>query len=156
MRIRPELLSLVIVASAFSAAASAQVLLPMQLPENDFVWTWGKSTGLEARRAREDFSVIGNEAGFRCELTGRMSLARGTTPTEMRELEARLQSSLFFIQESANIMYQFDTYRELDWAMLDCKKQEANETEADLQEREDKARERAERRRDRRREKEDD
>jgi hypothetical protein len=156
MRVRPGLLSLAILASAFSIAADAQVMLPMQLPKNDFVWTWGKANAFEGTRAREDFSVVGTEAGFRCELTGRMSLSRGTSPTEMRELEAQLQASLFFIQDSANLMYRLDTYREIDWAMLDCKTVEANETEADLQEREDKARERAERRRERRREKEAD
>ena len=132
--------------------AGAQVFLPMNLPENDFVWTWGRVTGLETRRSREDFSIIGNEAGFRCELTGRMSLARGTTLPEMRQLEQELQTSLFFIQESANLMYQWDQYRQIEWAMLDCKRPEATETESDLQEREDRARERAERRRERRRE----
>ncbi|HMB72655.1 MAG TPA: hypothetical protein VKQ06_03720 [Gammaproteobacteria bacterium] len=136
-------------------SATAQFGFPMQMPENDFVWTWGRSTGLESRRSREDFSVIGNEAGFRCELTGRMSLARGSDPTQMRELENQLQTSLFFIQESARLMYQFDVHREIDWAMLDCKKPESDETEADLRDREDRARERAERARERRRARDD-
>jgi hypothetical protein len=147
----------VLLAGACGGPAVAQLRLPMQLPENDFVWTWGRATGLaDQRRLSEDFSMVGSEAGFRCELTGKMSLARGTSPTEMREFENRLQTSLFFIQDTANVMYQLDVYREIDWAVLDCKKPEANETEADLDEREAKARERAERRRERRRAREDD
>jgi len=157
MHSKPTFLVLVgLLASTYSGFAAAQVRFPMQLPENDFVWTWGRANGLDDRRRfAEDFSVVGGEAGFRCELAGKMSLARGSTVTEMRDLENRLQTSLFFIQDTATLMYELDYYNDLDWAVLDCKKQEANETEADLQEREDKARERAERARERRRARDD-
>jgi hypothetical protein len=128
----------------------------VQIPRDDFVWTWGRTNALEARRQREDFSVVGGEGGFRCELTGKMSIARGSTFSEIRELEQQLQASLFFIRDSATLMYQMDQYRDIEWAMLDCKKPESSETESDLQEREDKARERAERRRERRRERDED
>jgi hypothetical protein len=157
MHSKPKLLALGLLGSTYCGLAAAQLRLPMQLPENDFVWTWGKSNGLDDRRRfAEDFSVVGGEAGFLCDLAGKMSLARGATTTEMRDLESRLQTSLFFIQDTATLMYQLDYYNELEWAVLDCKKQEANETEADLQEREDKARERAERARERRRSRDDD
>ena len=152
MRSKPKSLALGLLASTYGGLAAAQVRLPMQLPENDFVWTWGRTNGLDDRRRfAEDFAVVGVEAGFRCDLTGKMSLARGATTTEMRDLESRLQTSLFFIQDTATLMYELDYYNQIEWAVLDCKKQEANETEADLQEREDKARERAERARERRR-----
>ena len=64
---------------------------------------------------------------------------------------------MFFIQEAAYTMNTYDSYRYIDWAVLDCKKPESTDTEADISEREAKARERAERARERRRrEREDD
>lgn len=145
--------TLVALASAAATTATAQFGLPMQLPENDFVWTWGRGQrqGADARRGIEDFNVIGNDGGFRCQLTGKMSISAGLGSSETRALEEQLRSSLFFIQDSAYTMNQYDSYRYIDWAVLDCKKPEANETEADLAEREAKARERAERARERRR-----
>ncbi len=145
---------LAVFAGAAATAVTAQLGgLPMQLPSNDFVWAWGRAQrqGEDARRGIEDFNVIGNDGGFRCQLTGKMSIAAGIGPTEARALEDQLRSSLFFIQDSTYTMNQYDAVRYLDWAVLDCKKPESNETEADLAEREAKARERAERRRERRR-----
>jgi hypothetical protein len=153
MRVNVVTTLLAAFAAAAAMTANAQFGLPMQLPENDFVWTWGRAQrpGLDARRGIEDFSVIGSDTGFRCELAGKLSLASGLSPTEMRDVERQLRASLFFIQESTYTMNRFDAYRYIDWAVLDCRKTESSETESELAEREAKARERAERRRERRR-----
>jgi hypothetical protein len=155
---RSNLLSGILASLAGAAAitANAQFGLPMQLPENDFVWVWGRTQqGADARRGLEDFNIIGSDGGFRCQLTGKISISSGLSTTQTRALEEQLRVSLFFIQESAYTMNQYDSYRYIDWAVLDCKKPESNETESDLAEREAKARARAERARERRRERED-
>lgn len=123
--------------------------MPMQLPENDFVWVWGRQA--EARRGISDMKIYGTEGGFRCELEARTGMGAGLSRSETRELAAELRASLFFIQDSAYSMNRLESYGYLDWAILDCKKPEGNETEDELAEREAKARERAERRRERRR-----
>ncbi len=139
------------VATVAGTTAVAQFGLPMQLPKENFVWAWGRTQGADGRSGFEDFNIIGSDGGFRCQLTGKMSIASGLGRTEVRALEEQLRASLFFIQESAYTMNTYDSYRYIDWAILDCKKPESTETENDLAEREAKARERAERARERRR-----
>jgi hypothetical protein len=136
-------------------AAHGQFGLPMQLPTDDFVWMWG--TLREAQRNTfEDFSVTGNEAGFSCELTGSLSPASSISGPEIREFEADLRASLFFIQTAATAMNRMEFSREISWARLDCDKFKDEPDEATSKEREDKARERAERKREQRRARESD
>ena len=123
----------------------------MQLPKENFVWAWGRAQGVDGRSGFQDFNIIGSDGGFRCQLTGKMSISSGLGRTEARALEEQLRASLFFIQESAYTMNVYDSSRSLVWAILDSKKSESTETEDDLAEREAKARERAERARERRR-----
>ncbi len=148
------LITSAVVSLCFLPSAMAQFGFPAQLPDEDFVWMWGRQNERAPRRF-EDFSVNGSDGQFRCDLTGKMSVTGRMSPQEIREMENQLRASLYFVQESASTMYQLDLLRELDWAMLDCRKHVSDETESEAQEREDKARERAERKRERRRARDD-
>lgn len=157
MRVKVSTIILAAFAGIAAFAANAQLGFPMQLPKDDFTWVWGRAMrpGADARRGFEDFSIVGSDTGFRCELTGKISLASGIGRMETRDLEQQLRTSLSFIQDSAYTMNRFESYRYIDWAVLDCKKPEADDTESELAEREAKALERAERRRERRRAREE-
>lgn len=123
-------------------------------PQNDFKWIWG-TQGEVRRRGFADFSVNGNDAGFRCTLEGRLRAGSRMTDIEVRGLENDLSTSLFFIQTAASAMYALDQRRDIDWAELDCAKPVVDEDAAELREREEKARAKAERDRERRRERRD-
>ena len=124
--------------------ASAQRLPGfVTLPSSDFVWTWGRQSEALNRRG-SDFEISGSEAGFRCELAVKLHPAMRVSRDEQRELEAALRTSLAFIQDTAYAMYILDQQRQLDWAVLDCDKWQDRElTEAERQERIDRALEKA-------------
>lgn len=146
--------SILVAALAITAAptVSAQFGLPMQLPENDFIWRWGS----DASRGFADIDVFGSDGRFRCELTGKIRLSGRITSSETRDLEQQLRSSMQFVYEATYTMNQLDASGNLEWAILDCKQPvEDEDTEDEVAEREAKARERAERRRERRRASED-
>jgi hypothetical protein len=151
MRCRSFSVVFAAVAAVVGTTAFAQLGLPMQLPQDDFVWAWGRAQTPDARRGFQDFNIVSSDGGFRCQLTGKMSISSGLGRTEARQLEQELRASMFFIQEAAYTMNTYDSYRYIEWAILDCKKPESTETEDDLAEREAKARARAERARERRR-----
>lgn len=157
MRLKACVITLTALAGTIAATASAQLGgFPLQLPENDFVWVWGRAQrGENGRRGIDDINIVASDGGFRCQFTAKMGIGSGMSPSEIRNLEEQLRSSLFFIQDTTYTMNVYDDYRRVDWAVLDCRKPEVNETEAELAEREAKARERAERRRERRRSRED-
>ena len=138
-----------------AAAANAQFGLPLRLPEDDFVWMWGSLREAQ-RNDFEDFSVVGSEGGFRCELTGRLSPASSIAAPTIRDFERELQTSLFFIQSAATAMNQMEYSRDISWAKLDCDKYKDEADDATRQDREDRARERAERKREQRRARESD
>lgn len=133
-----------------AAAQFGSVFGQFNLPDSDFTWIWGRRAETALGRA-EDFSLAGSEGGFRCTLEGKMSPGAGWSMGDIRELENQLNSSLFFIQSSANAMYTLDQQLDLDWAKLDCAKSQATVDEERAQELEDKARAKAERARERRR-----
>jgi hypothetical protein len=120
-------------------------------PKDDFKWYWGDQREL-SRRGFEDFSMIGYDGGFRCTLSGSLGPGSRLTGNEVRQIENDLSTSSFFIENVANTMYVLDQRREIDWAELDCIKPVVDESAADLQDREDKARAKAERDREKRRE----
>lgn len=97
----------------------------MNLPQNDFTWTWGDQRS--AGRGFGDISIFGVDAGFRCDLTGKLRSGSGLSRMELRELENDLRASTFFVQAAANAMNDLDVRRELDWAKLECKKPQAAE-----------------------------
>ncbi|HEY8519826.1 MAG TPA: hypothetical protein VIN61_07090 [Gammaproteobacteria bacterium] len=102
----------------------------VSLPRDDFTWIWGDQRD-GAAGGFEDFSVTGHEAGFNCELTGKLHPASRLTPADVRDLEQQLRSSLAFIQAAAEAMYILDQRREIDWAKLDCDKPEPREPTAE-------------------------
>jgi hypothetical protein len=135
--------------------AAAQLGL-YTLPRNDFIWYWG-DTREGARRAFEDLSASGSEGGFRCELTAKLGPATRMSPVEIRALENDLAARLDFIYAVSQAMNYLDQTRELDWAVLDCKKREAGPvSEEERAERESRAREKMQRELDRRRERQRD
>jgi hypothetical protein len=133
--------------------AEAQFGFPgvFNMPTEDFTWIWGRIRERDLGR-RPDVSTVGFDAGFRCELTAKLSPGSRMDTIEVRQLENQLGTASFFIESAANAMYVLEQQREIDWGKLDCKKPQADdESEAEVQERLDRARERAEKRRDRRR-----
>lgn len=128
----------------YTAGAHAQAIPGfVNLPRDDFVWIWGDREDAMQNRF-SDFTVNGNEAGFRCELTVRLHPGSRLSPAEVRQLEQQLRQSMAFIQDSANAMYVLEQRREIDWALLDCDKPEPEQlTEAEQQQRVDRALEKA-------------
>jgi hypothetical protein len=141
-----------------SGTALAQLTVPriVQLPRGDFVWNWGRSPGMDAR-IRPEFNVEGTEQQFYCTVTGAFRPgSRMREFTNLREFETSLRSSLYFIQDTTDVLNGYYRANELQWATLDCKVPERNEDEEKAQERVDRALERAQRQRERRREREAD
>jgi hypothetical protein len=126
------------------------------LPNNDFTWHWGDMRE-GARRSFEDLSASGSEAGFRCDLTAKLSPGSRMSPVDVRTLENELSTRLDFIYAVSEAMNYLDQTRELDWATLDCKKPEAAPvSEEERAERESRAREKMQRELERRRARERD
>jgi hypothetical protein len=151
-----SLISTVAMAWSVSTAASAQLNLPrvVQLPSDDFVYSWGENVSVDDRE-RPDFSLHGTELPFDCTLNG--SFRPGSRMRDfynMREFELALQQTIYFIQDATRILNDLYLANELDWAVLDCVIPESTEPEDKTQERVDKALERAIRERERRRERE--
>ena len=145
------------VLAAASAGAFAQLTVPriVQLPTEDFLWTWG--SGRVDERERPEFEVLGSQRQFQCTLTG--SFRRGSRMRdfyEMRAFEQTLTSSLYFIEDATITLNDYYRSNHLDWASLDCKIPQGEESEEAMQERVDRALERAERARDRRRARQED
>jgi hypothetical protein len=143
-----------IVAASVAAPFTSPAQVPglYQLPKNDFTWNWGRGAVEGAGGGFEDFSVNGSEAGFRCQLTGRMRPSSSHTPADMRALETELQGRLDFIYASSTLMNQLDQQLLLEWARLSCELPEQKEsTPEEKAEREAKAKEKMQREIDRRR-----
>jgi hypothetical protein len=122
------------------------------LPKDDFTWNWGRDFET-SRRAFEDFSVSGGEAGFNCELTGKISPAGRLSQSDIRALENELQMRVDFIYAASQYMNELDYSRNLDWATLECKKFQSAPVDAEERaERENRAREKMLREVERRRE----
>jgi hypothetical protein len=120
---------LLVAAVLVPSFASGQFGIP-QLPNTDFTWRWGRAAGgaeAESRLGPEDFEVRGGEMSFHCVLTGALSPLSNLTNEDLREMEFELTGSVFFIQASAQRMNDLDVLREIDWAVLDCKKGQAEE-----------------------------
>ena len=105
-----------------TASAQFGTSFPAQtnLPRDDFTWTWGNRNS--TRRGIDDFSIFGNDAGFRCDLTGKLQFSSRLSRTDVRKLESDLRASNSFVQAAANAMNNLDARGELDWATLECEK----------------------------------
>ena len=136
-----------------SGQAPSQLALPqiVQLPQENFVWTWGSTRSVENRR-RPDFEFAGVESSFHCNATGGFKPGSHMRDfSNLRDFEQSLNSTLYFIQDATNTFNTLYLSNDLQWATLDCVIPEGTESEEKAQERLDKALERAERDRDRRR-----
>lgn len=135
------------------ALCTAAVLLPslasgqfgmVQLPDTDFTLRWADAADEAPNLTAEDFEARGNELAFQCVLTGALSPGSRITTQQLREMETQLTGSLWFVQASVAMMDDLDLNREIDWAILDCKKQQGREEDADeLQQRVERARQKA-------------
>ena len=117
--------------SLFLTTASAQYGTgfpgQMNLPQNDFTWTWGGRRS--SRRGIEDISIIGNQAGFRCDLRGKLRVGSRLSRMDVREIESDIRSSMSFVQAAANAMNNLESRGALDWATLECIKPQPAERE---------------------------
>lgn len=143
-----------LLAALVSARAAAQPNIPyiVQLPSQDFVWTWGTQKGTDAL-ARPEFELHGHEQNFACTLTG--SFRPGSHMSDfsnLRDFEQTLNNTLYFIQDATTALNEYYRSVDLDWAKLDCIIPQGEISEEKEQQRLEKAVERAERARERRRE----
>jgi hypothetical protein len=97
----------------------------MQLPQDDFTWTWGNRNS--AGRGFEDFSMLGGEQGFRCDLSGKLRSGTRISRMDVRAIESEIRANTYFVQAAANAMNNLDAQRELDWAALKCEKPKSDE-----------------------------
>jgi hypothetical protein len=135
--------ALFITAMLAPSLASAQFGI-LNYPNEDFIWRWANARDAEPRLGPEDFEARGQEATFDCVLTGALSPGSHVTDLELKEMEYQLQSSLFFIQASAELMNELELQREIAWATLDCKKPQPSEQDAaELEEEVERARQKA-------------
>jgi hypothetical protein len=135
-----------------TASADAQLGLST-LPKNDFVWNWGRAPGEVGRRGVPDLEISGNESFFHCDLTAQLRPSSSMSPTEIREIEMELRTRMDFIYAVSEYMNYFERNIVLDWATLDCKRQEGEEPSAETRaERESDARDKMLRELERRRE----
>jgi hypothetical protein len=134
-------------------SATAQLGIPgiVQLPTQDFVWTWGNARSVDDR-TRPHFSISGVEQQFQCTLTGSFKLgSRMRDFYNQREFEQELSMTLEFIQLATYRLNDLYLTNQLQWATLNCVIPETLESETRTQDRVDKALEKAERQRERRR-----
>jgi hypothetical protein len=123
------------------------------LPKTDFIWNWGQAMGEAQRRGVPDIEISGGEGFFRCDLTARMRLSSTLSTTELREIEMQLRTRMDFIYAVSEYMNELERNIVLDWATLDCKKQEGDNADASTRaERESEARDKMLRELERRRE----
>lgn len=138
-----------------AAALQAQPRIPQLgpiLPSSDFTWVWGKP---EPGQGGREFTAVGREQRFNCELRGAFRMGTRLSEREMLAIEQELPISLYFIQDATLQMNSLDRARELRWAQLECKLPVEEEADPQAQEqRLDKLRERALRRQQQRRERE--
>ena len=134
--------------------ASADAQPPMYtLPKQDFVWNWGDVALEQRKQGLADIDISGTESFFRCDLTARMRAGNTLSQPEIRGIEQQLTTRIDFIYAVSEAMNYLEANRDLDWATLDCKKQEAAASSPEERaEREDEAREKMLRELERRRE----
>lgn len=151
-----SLISIAALSLSIGTSASAQLSLPtiVQLPSDDFVYTWGDNISVDDRE-RPDFTIQGAELPFDCTLNGAFRPgSRMRDYYNLREFELALQQTIYFVQDATRILNDLYLANHLNWAIMDCVIPETTESEEATQERVDKALERALRDRERRRERE--
>ena len=125
---------------------------PLMLPSKDFTWHWGTSDAEERARGHADFNVNGHDQGFECDLTAKLHPSSTMSISDVRDAEMQLREAFEFVRAASEYMQYLDYQRDLDWAILDCKRPQPEQaTEEEKLERETKARERMQREVERRR-----
>jgi len=126
-RARSRLVTIALISGWFfltSASAQFSSGIPgqMNLPQNDFTWTWGSQR--PNPRDLEDISMFGNDSGFSCDLKGKLRVNSQISRMDVRSLESEIRGNMSFVQAASYAMNDLDSRRELDWATLVCKKPE--------------------------------
>jgi hypothetical protein len=112
-----------------AAQSTARAQFGVQLPQNDFTWNWGDQKEISSSKRFPDFTLKGGEAGFNCDLNGKMRLGSNYSLGDIRQIEDQITMSLYFIEASASIMNALDQQRDLEWATLACTKPKKSEAE---------------------------
>lgn len=125
--IRVVLLTSLLSLVCFGSASGQFSSFPnqMNLPQNDFTWTWGNQQS--NRGGPEDISMFGNEAGFRCDLTGKLRIGGRVSRMDIRDMESEIRSAMSFITAASYAMNDLDAQRALEWATLKCVKPQREE-----------------------------
>lgn len=141
---------------ALPRGVTAQLNLPqiVQLPTQDFVYSWGETRPIDDLD-RPEFNLRGVEASFRCTATGNFKPGSHMRDYyNLRDFEQSLTGSIYFIQDVTYRLNQLYLSNDLQWAILNCIIPVTVEPEDAVQEKLDKAVEKAQRDRERRRERE--
>jgi hypothetical protein len=130
--IRLIILALLLPVASLAAvdAARGQVatLFPglATVPDNDFTWVWGNFD-----RALQGFSpnlsMEGTDRDFECRMTVRLAISHRLTDTERSQLERDVERSASFIRGASDALNFLHQRRDVDWARLDCARDEAAE-----------------------------
>jgi len=97
----------------------------MNLPQNDFTWTWGNQQS--NRGGPDDISMFGNDSGFRCDLNGKLRIGGRISRMDLRSVENDIRSAMNFITAATYAMNDLDGQRALEWATLKCVKPQREE-----------------------------
>jgi hypothetical protein len=136
---------------AANAQFSTTVPAYMNLPSNDFTWTWGVQREADLAQ-RPDMTVDGSDQGFLCKLRAGFSPSIDLSYQQIQDYEQYLRTSGFFVSTVANEMQVLTNNLRVRWARLDCMHPEkADQTPQEQAEREAKLREKADKKRERRR-----
>ncbi|HEX5418659.1 MAG TPA: hypothetical protein VFY39_01535 [Gammaproteobacteria bacterium] len=116
-------------ALTIAVQSSAHAQFGVQLPKSDFTWNWGEQREISSAKKFPDFTLKGGEAGFNCDLDGKMRLGSNYSLGDIRQIEDEITTSPYFIEASASIMNVLDQQRDLEWATLACTKPKKTEAE---------------------------
>jgi hypothetical protein len=152
-----ERLCIALGASAMlGGSASGQLNVPtiIQLPTENFQWTWGEPRSIDDPD-RPEFTVTGGEQAFRCTAKGAFKAGSHIRDYyNLRDFKQALNTSVYFIQDATATLNSVYLSNDLQWAVLDCAVPEGIESEDAVSDRIDRAMEKAEQDRARRRERE--
>jgi hypothetical protein len=97
----------------------------MNLPQNDFTWTWGNQRSNQG--GPTEISMFGNDSGFRCDLNGKMRIGSRVSRMDLRSMENDIRGAMSFITAATYAMNDLDGQRALEWATLKCVKPQREE-----------------------------
>ncbi len=122
------LLPVMVLAAADGARGQGATLFPglATVPDDDFTWVWGN-----VDRALQGFSpnlsMEGADSDFACRMTVRLAISHRLTDTERSQLERDVERSASFIRGASDAINFLHQRRDVDWARLDCARDEEAE-----------------------------